>query len=712
MSRVRTDRPARARPAPSRTDGAHARPAAEADALVLHLSRLRTLLRRRALWLRQLWRNRPAAGGALDDAMIDVLFDADGGAAERRFHSEDAVALALGRRAQQLARQADALQQPQEQSPLGLIVQRFGLAAGERDVLLLAAAPELDPAFATLLAYCQDDATRTRPSAAFAATLFAADAHGEAALRRALGAQGVLRGAQLIEQDLGGGLVVAARVLDLLNGASVSADVEGLTQVARQPLLTGAQAALALQLGQWLQAQATPRQLNLVGPRGAGRSHVARAACGHAGLAVLRANPVGSRASLPPATVVWREAVLAGAAVLVETDGSDEALAWLRALAGRVALVVVSDAPLPAMHADLTLPVARPDRTAQHALWQQALATWDLAADADLPAVVQQFDLGPAAIAAAAHAASELARLREPRRPPSISSQDLRSACRAQARAALDELAQRIEPAAGWDDLVLDADTLAQMRALAAQVGSRARVYDDWGFGAALSRGRGICALFAGPSGTGKTMAAEVLARALDLELYRVDLAATLSKYIGDTPKNLGRIFEAAERSGALLFFDEADALFARRTDVRESHDRYANVEVNYLLQRMESYTGITVLASNRKNDFDRAFLRRLRFVIDFPFPDAAARRRLWGKVFPAGARLEPLDLDTLARLELPGASIRTIALNAAFTAAHAGRAIGMADLLQAARREFTKLDRLPATALPIVAARAVEPTS
>jgi SpoVK/Ycf46/Vps4 family AAA+-type ATPase len=685
---------------------------ADGDALSLRLARLRALLQRHALWLRHLWRDRPAPkarGGAIDDALVDTLFHTPGTDAERQFHAGDPAARALGRAADALAHRARTAERRSGTAPVTLLAARFGLTAGERDALLLAAAPDLDYGFGTLLAYAQDDAARTRPTPAFTAMLLAADAAAETTLRRALGSGAVLRSAQLLELDAAGALQVPPRVLDFLNGDTSSTDATaGLAPLAASALLTGEQAALAIQLGHWLDAQVAPRVVNLVGARGAGRSHVARAACAHARLPLLLVQPAGARATLPPAPVVRREATLAAAAVLVDADGTDDILLWLRALAGTVPLFVASATALPQLRADLTLVVPRPDRAAQRTLWQQALAAWKLADDADLPELVQQFDLGPAAIDAAAHAAAELARLREPRRVPNITGADLRSACRAQARAALDELAQRIEPSAGWEDLVLDAETLAQIQALAAQVGNRARVYDDWGFGAGLTRGRGISALFAGPSGTGKTMATEVLARALGLELYRVDLAATLSKYIGDTPKNLGRIFEAAERSGALLFFDEADALFARRTEVRESHDRYANVEVNYLLQRMESYAGITVLASNRKNDFDRAFLRRLRFVIDFPFPDAVARRRLWSKVFPPAARVEALDLDALARMELPGASIRTIALNAAFAAAHAGRAVSMGDVLLAARREFAKLDRLPASALtPVTSARA-----
>ena len=203
-----------------------------------------------------------------------------------------------------------------------------------------------------------------------------------------------------------------------------------------------------------------------------------------------------------------------------------------------------------------------------------------------------------------------------------------------------------------------------------------------------------MTALFAGPSGAGKTMAAEVIAADLDLDLYRIDLSGLVSKYIGETEKNLRRVFEAAEGAGAVLFFDEADALFGKRTEVKDSHDRYANIEVSYLLQRMESYSGFSVLATNLKSHLDQAFLRRLRFVIDFPPPDVAARRGIWRRAFPPEAPLDRIDFDALSRLEVTGGNIAVIAVNAAFLAASEGAPIGMAHIARAAQAEFRKLDK------------------
>ena len=209
-------------------------------------------------------------------------------------------------------------------------------------------------------------------------------------------------------------------------------------------------------------------------------------------------------------------------------------------------------------------------------------------------------------------------------------------------------------------------------------------------------RGLGITALFAGESGTGKTLAAEIIAGELGLDLYRIDLAATVSKYIGETEKNLRRLFDAAEASGAVLLFDEADALFGRRGEVKDAHDRYANLEVAYLLQRMESYRGLALLTTNLRSNVDRAFVRRLRFVVQFPFPDTAERRAIWGRAFPEAIPRRDLDLDALAQLVVSGGSIRSIALSAAFSAAGDGGAVTPEHVRRAARLEFAKAERPP----------------
>jgi SpoVK/Ycf46/Vps4 family AAA+-type ATPase len=242
--------------------------------------------------------------------------------------------------------------------------------------------------------------------------------------------------------------------------------------------------------------------------------------------------------------------------------------------------------------------------------------------------------------------------------------------------------------------LVLPVPQCQMLQEIALQMRNRAKVYESWGFAGKSARGLGISALFAGASGTGKTMAAEVLANELAVDLYRIDLSQVVSKYIGETEKNLRRVFDAAEEGGAILLFDEADALFGKRSEVRDSHDRYANIEVSYLLQRMEAYRGLAILTTNMKNALDPAFLRRLRFIVQFPFPDATQRAEIWRRIFPHETPTEDLDLTKLARLNVAGGNIRNIALNAAFLAADAGEAVRMRHLLKAAGAEYTKLER------------------
>jgi SpoVK/Ycf46/Vps4 family AAA+-type ATPase len=259
----------------------------------------------------------------------------------------------------------------------------------------------------------------------------------------------------------------------------------------------------------------------------------------------------------------------------------------------------------------------------------------------------------------------------------------------------MEDLAQRLEPAAGWDDLVLPDREKSLLREVETHVRHRPTVYDDWGFGqTGGGRGLGISALFSGASGTGKTMAAEVLAHSLRLDLYRIDLSSVVNKYIGETEKNLRRVFDAAEDGGAILFFDEADALFGKRSEVKDSHDRYANVEINYLLQRMESYRGLAVLATNMKSAMDPAFMRRLRFAVHFPFPGPEQRAEIWRRVFPKKTPVAGLDFHKLARLNVAGGNIRNIALSGAFLAANAGEPVRMAHLARAVHAEFAKIEK------------------
>jgi hypothetical protein len=349
-------------------------------------------------------------------------------------------------------------------------------------------------------------------------------------------------------------------------------------------------------------------------------------------------------------------------------------------------LVSSRDAGLPCRRPALLFEVAKPTPDEQRLLWSAALGAAE--ASAAVPHLVSQFDLGAGAIAASCRTA------RADPRFATAPAAALWAACRAQARPRLDHLAQRIAVAAGWDDLVLPPMQRQMLADIVVQVRQRARVYEEWGFAARGSRGLGVSALFAGVSGTGKTMAAEVLAGLLDLDLYRIDLSSVVSKYIGETEKNLRQVFDAAEEAAAILLFDEADAIFGKRSEVKDSHDRYANMEVSYLLQRMEAYRGLAILTTNMKNALDPAFLRRLRFVVQFPYPEAAQRAAIWSRIFPPATPTEGLDWQRLSRLNVAGGNIRNIALNAAFLAAEAGGPVRMIEILRAARGEYGKMER------------------
>jgi hypothetical protein len=455
----------------------------------------------------------------------------------------------------------------------------------------------------------------------------------------------------------------------------------------------GAQAVAARAARLWREVgtgSAAP-VLQLCGGRPDGRLAVAGAIAASLGRDLL---PLSAAALLAPgrdpallALLCQREYLLAGRIALLEWDGTEAGrLEPLIAAFGTPLMLGLDEQRALAHRATVALAMPVPSIAERRAMWFSVLGRQpgaDPALDEGLGQIAAQFQLGETAMRTAAAEAAEA---------PDLCAA-LWSACRAQARPRLDDLAARIEPWAGWDDIALLERATTQLHEIAAQVSERYRVYADWGF-AARTGGIGIAALFSGTSGSGKTMAAEVLARALSLDLYRIDLSSVVSKYIGETEKHLRRLFDAAEDGGAILLFDEADALFGRRSEVKDSHDRYSNIEVSYLLQRIESYAGLAILTTNMKSALDGAFVRRLRFIVDFPFPDAAQRVRLWQRAFPPATPTKGLVPERLAQLSVTGGSVRNIALSAAFLAAAEGGPVTMARIAAAARMEYAKLGR------------------
>jgi hypothetical protein len=584
---------------------------------------------------------------------------------------------------------------------LAMLADRLGLSAFERDLLLLCIGMELDTRFPALCAQAQHDPARPYPTFALAFAVLDAPSWDALSPQRPLRYWRLLEIHQPGAQPLiGAALAADERVGNFVKGMNYLDDRLSPLLAALPPAsLPPSQQAVADRLLD--QLRHVPPGEPLPAVQLLGSDSVSKQAIAQTVAAAFGAQAYRLAAELLPAAVaeqetllrLWqRESQLLPLALYLdaaEVERGDATATWVRRFLARSSGLVFVDAREPwagtAAQA-LSVDVAKPSAVEQRALWQRLLGD---AAGAQPQQLASHFDFNLGRIEQIAHGALAAAEGK-----PAALAQALWQGALAHTRPALDELAQRIEPKAGWDELKLPDSEKALLRQIADQVARRSTVYDDWGFRARMNRGLSISALFTGESGTGKTMAAEVLARELGLSLYRIDLSAVVSKYIGETEKNLRKLFDAAEGGGAILFFDEADALFGKRSEVKDSHDRYANIEVNYLLQRLESFGGLAILATNMKGALDGAFLRRLRFVIHFPFPGAAERRAIWASVFPAQAAVGALDFDRLARLPLTGGSIQGIALNAAFMAAKAGVEIGMPLLLEAVRGEYRKLDK------------------
>ncbi len=586
--------------------------------------------------------------------------------------------------------------------PVGRLREVFGLSEFELDVILLLAGAALDRRFRAAIAAMQPGAQ----APTFGLALAVLEHPHWSAVSRAQ----PLRYWRLIELGTGAlleaPLTIDERILQFLLG--VPAADERLEPVMH--LVTGREkeegawgAALdeAAARGVLHWRRSPPGVVLVTGNQAAARTALFDAMCRAAGWHgwVFDAGDLPEAAAERErlAQAFTREAALWPAALLVKTERLENA-ALLEAWLGRVnapVAVEVEDGSAAERLSGLRLAAPAMNAAERKAEWQRQLGSLAGGLDPELNRMVEAFALDVAEIRATAQAIEEETAL-----DPALTtdagalSAAVWRLCRTAARRSLDELAGRVENCAAWADLVLPEAQTGILRQIAIHARQASRVNEEWGFAERYARGLGLSALFSGPSGTGKTMAAGVLARELERDLYQIDLATVVSKYIGETEKHLRKIFDAAERSGAILLFDEADALFGKRSQVRDSHDRYANLEVSYLLQRMESYRGIAILTTNMQSALDPAFQRRLRFVVQFPFPDGASRERIWRKVFPEAAPKEALHYEMLAQLNVTGGSIRNIALLAAFLAADAGTAIAMRHVREAARTEYAKLDR------------------
>jgi hypothetical protein len=618
---------------------------------------------------------------------------------------------------------------------LDTLVAVLGLSSFERFILLLCAGIELDTDMGQLIAGLQNGSSgqngvslqgpssRTFPCFSLALAT-CPDAHWSA-----LSPDAPLRHWRLVEplESTSVQLIttrplkIDENILFYLTGVEYPDDRLGsiVRSVPPTPTLVDSQQALADRILNTFAQRSANIQLPLVclnGTAAEDKTAVAAYTCSVAGIRLYTLPSMSvprSTQAITEWTRIWnRHAALQGCGLYLDvsdTDVSDKSRTM--ELAHFIALMqgwffLGTDQWSPLLNQPkMTLDVQKPSYAEQVMLWKVRLGkagavemgstggaegagnagstAWDHTA----ARLVSQFNLSAQAI-------SEIGDDPPQEGSPASLEQRIWKACCRYTRPHIDELIQRLKPVARWEDIVLPREQVELLQEMVAQVRQRSRVYGEWGFAASSARGLGISALFTGESGTGKTMASEVLANELELDLYRVDLSQVVNKYIGETEKNLKRIFDAAEDGGAILLFDEADALFGKRSEVKDSHDRYGNIEVSYLLQRMEAYRGLAILTTNMKSALDKAFYRRIRFIVPFPFPDAPLRSAIWRRVFPPGTPTKDLDETKLSRLNIPGGNIRNIALNAAFIAAHEGTPVQMAHISKAIRGEYNKLEK------------------
>ncbi|MEU1390959.1 MULTISPECIES: ATP-binding protein [unclassified Nonomuraea] len=587
----------------------------------------------------------------------------------------------------------------------------FGLSALETRVVVICLAPELRRKYDRLYAFLQDDITRRRPSVDLILHLLCPSEHRGWAARSCFSENAPLLRSGILQtvadpaspsgsSGLAQFMKVDPRICHFLMGLNeLDASLVGRLrqhdeQAADHELADG---VLRLIEHHW-SGEGRPIVFYLHGPAGSGKLDLAAQVCRHLEIPLLSAD-AGALDTTMLLRTCLREGVLHQAAIhLPAADTLPPALlgALKAAVAdfGRLTFLTgehpwdSGDFPGALFHS-IAMPAPDPRRAV--ATWREHLAGHSEDAQEWAEQLVSRFRLPPGRIGAAL-ALADNQRLMEPTARP-LALADVAAACRRHLGGRLDGLAVRIDPARDWRDLVLPEDRANQLRAIGDQVRHHFRVHGDWGF----RRGGGLTVLFSGPPGTGKTMAAEVLAHDLDLDLYKVDLSGVVSKYVGETEKNLARVFQEAWAAHAILFFDEADALFGKRTQVSDAHDRFANIETSYLLQKLDDHDGVVILATNLRQNLDEAFTRRLRFIVEFPFPEIDSRSRIWRTLFPPHAPVaSDVDFDALARqFPLSGGNITNVVLNAAFLAAADGGAIERRHILLGARGEFEKIGKL-----------------
>lgn len=613
---------------------------------------------------------------------------------------------------------------------LHLLEELFHLTPFEMGVLALCLAPELDLQYEKLYAYLQDDVTRKQPSVDLVLGLLSSTEDRFAAINCFSPAAPLIQN-HLVHLTsprsdepvplLSRSIKVDDRILYFLLGSDEVDDrIRSFSYMANMRnrfedlILSGDEKNRLSSLIKWYSSTETPAIFFFHGPYGTGKKMASEVVCNELKLPLLMVDmkAVMGGESSETMDIILREALLQRSSVCLlgfdavlkagDNGGGTAVIKLIKSLDSFPNWIFISsETPWePTLvikkHRFVSLAFPRPSFVLRKQMWKAFLnGRNNVSDDVDIANIASKFNFSAGQIKDALFSACNIAEMKNSGEPV-LSMDALSRGCKAQSGNKLTKLAMKIEPRHTWGDIVLPEDVKEQLVEVGGYIKYKGKVYADWGFGRKLSSGRGLNALFSGPSGTGKTMAAGIIASAVELDLYRIDLSGVVSKYIGETEKNLKKIFEEADTSNAILFFDEADAIFGKRSEVKDSHDRYANIETSYLLQRMEEYDGIVILASNFKKNIDDAFLRRMHFVIEFPLPDEKLREKIWEGIFPEETPLGgAVDFTFLARFKVTGGNIKNIALSAAFLAAGDSATVEMEHLIRATKREFQKMGKL-----------------